>query len=81
MAIRPGIVLPGIVAELPRLRNGVEDPQSLAGPYVEAPHVTFLVVSAFRIGPGVFFVQTHPWIKIEIAQERATDKAVARPVN
>src|SRR4029077_13578948 len=48
--IRPGIFFPGVVAELARLGNRVEDPQPLAGPYVEAADVAFFVTTAFRIG-------------------------------
>ena len=37
--ISPGVVQPGIVAELIRLRDGVKDPETLAGAGVEAPDV------------------------------------------
>jgi hypothetical protein len=37
--IAPGVVLPGLVSILAGLRNGVENPELLTGPHVEAAHV------------------------------------------
>jgi hypothetical protein len=42
------LVQPGVVAEFARRRDGVEDPQPLAGPHVEAAHVALDVTPACR---------------------------------
>ena len=46
--VRPGIVFPGVVAELAGRRNGVEDPEALAGLDVEAADVALRVRLAPR---------------------------------
>ena len=41
-----GAVQPGIVAELAFLRDGVEDPESLAGAHVKPSHIALVVALA-----------------------------------
>ena len=43
-----GPLLPGVVAELARLRDGVEDPEPLAGAHVVAADVALVVAPAHR---------------------------------
>ena len=50
--VRPGVVLPGLVAELSGLRNGVEDPQALSGLDVEPADVALRVRPAARRCPA-----------------------------
>ena len=48
--IGPGVVLPGVVAELTCHRDGVKDPASLAGPYVVTPNEPGRVLLGRRKG-------------------------------
>ena len=50
--VRPRVVHPGVVAELARPRNRVEDPQPLAGLDVEPADVALLVGLAARHAAG-----------------------------
>src|SRR5215471_1198920 len=44
----PRSLFPGVVAELTWARNGVEDPEALAGAHIESPNVALLVCKALR---------------------------------
>src|SRR5436190_11652077 len=46
--VRPRVPLPRVVAEFARRRNGVEDPEALPGPDVEAANIPFDVRAAGR---------------------------------
>ena len=50
--VLPGAILPGVVTELARLRNGVEDPEPLTAAGVEAAHVALGGGAARRRAPG-----------------------------
>src|SRR5260370_4020769 len=43
-----GAFLPSVVAKLTFLRDGMENPEALAGSHVETAHVTFVVAHALR---------------------------------
>jgi hypothetical protein len=44
--VGPRLALPRVVAEFTELRDGVEDPEALAGPHVESADVALLVLPA-----------------------------------
>src|SRR5258708_12628364 len=47
-----GTFLPGVVAKLALLRDGMENPEAPAGSHAESPHVSFLVPHALRRHPS-----------------------------
>src|SRR5439155_27373001 len=50
--VGPGVLLPGVDSELARPRDGVEDPEPLAGADVESAHVALDVFLAVRRAAG-----------------------------
>ena len=76
--VRPRVVLPRLVAELSRLRNGVEDPQPLSCLHVEAADVPFRVRPAPRRSPAPMrgsddhdvFGDDRPGVQSDLAGDR-----------
>src|SRR5439155_25591183 len=50
--VDPRVLFPCVVAELAELRDGVEDPEALAGPDIEAADVPFHVLKTLRVRSG-----------------------------